>query len=91
MHASNGSAVRPRFGRPLAWRREQHEESAHGFFPRGRLGKKIKRAAERVRKVNKKLVAYEKGFLHEEGIKDREWYRHLVVAPGKWLGKAFHR
>jgi hypothetical protein len=26
-------------------------------------------------------------FIHPAGIKDREWYRHLGVAPGKWLGK----
>jgi N-acetylated-alpha-linked acidic dipeptidase len=26
-------------------------------------------------------------FISEDGIKDREWYRHLGVAPGKWLGK----
>ncbi len=43
-------------------------------------------AAKRVQAVNKKLVAFERGFISEEGIKDREWYRHLGVAPGKWLG-----
>ena len=37
-------------------------------------------------KVNKKLIAFERGFISEDGIKDREWYRHLGVAPGKWLG-----
>lgn len=36
--------------------------------------------------VNKKLIAFERGFISEDGIKDREWYRHLGVAPGKWLG-----
>jgi N-acetylated-alpha-linked acidic dipeptidase len=25
-------------------------------------------------------------FISEDGIKDREWYRHLGVAPGRWLG-----
>lgn len=45
------------------------------------------KAAKRVQKANVKLVAFEKGFLHEDGIKDREWYRHLIIAPGKWLGK----
>ncbi|KAJ3551654.1 hypothetical protein NM688_g4581 [Phlebia brevispora] len=44
------------------------------------------KAAKRVQKANSKLVAFEKGFISEEGIKDREWYRHLGVAPGKWLG-----
>ncbi|KAG1884088.1 Zn-dependent exopeptidase [Suillus subluteus] len=46
------------------------------------------RAAKRVRIANQKLVAFERGFLSEDGIKDREWYRHLGVAPGKHLGYA---
>lgn len=34
--------------------------------------------------INKKLALFERGFLSDTGIKDREWYRHLGVAPGKW-------
>ena len=48
---------------------------------------KLIRALKAVRKINQKLVSFERGFIHEDGIKDREWYRHLGVAPGKWLGK----
>lgn len=44
--------------------------------------RKFIRAVERVLAVNQKLVAYERGFISEGGIKDREWYKHLVVAPG---------
>ena len=51
--------------------------------------KEFIKAAKRVQATNAKLVAFEKGFLHEDGIKDREWYRHLGVAPGKWLGMSF--
>ncbi|KAG6332167.1 hypothetical protein ID866_6926 [Astraeus odoratus] len=43
-------------------------------------------AAVRVKKVNQKLRLFEQGFIEEGGIKDREWYRHLGVAPGKYLG-----
>lgn len=57
---------------------------SHG---KGPLGDFI-RAAKRVRAVNQKLMAFERGFLSEDGIKDREWYRHLGVAPGKHLGYA---
>jgi hypothetical protein len=42
---------------------------------------------KRVKKINAALVAFERGFISEAGIKDREWYRHLGVAPGKWLGE----
>ena len=51
--------------------------------------KEFVKAAKRVQKANHKLVAFEKGFISEEGIKDRKWYRHLGVAPGKWLGEIF--
>ena len=44
------------------------------------------KAAKRVARVNKKLISFERGFISEDGIEDREWYRHLGVAPGKWLG-----
>ncbi|KAG8832874.1 hypothetical protein FRC17_000444 [Serendipita sp. 399] len=39
-----------------------------------------------VREISIRLSRFEQGFLSEAGIKDREWYRHLGVAPGKWLG-----
>jgi len=44
-------------------------------------------AARRLGRSNKNLIAFERGFISEGGIKDREWYKHLGVAPGKWLGK----
>lgn len=44
------------------------------------------KAARRVSAANRKLIEFERGFIHEGGIKSREWYRHLGVAPGKWLG-----
>ncbi|KAH7916281.1 Zn-dependent exopeptidase [Hygrophoropsis aurantiaca] len=47
---------------------------------------KFIKAGLRVRQVNKKLASFERGFISEGGIKDREWYRHLGVAPGKYLG-----
>jgi N-acetylated-alpha-linked acidic dipeptidase len=48
------------------------------------------RAAKRVAAVNKKLISFERGLISDEGIRDREWYRHLGVAPGKWLGELDH-
>lgn len=49
--------------------------------------RKFIKAAKRVRNANRKLAAFERGFISEGGIKDREWYKHLGVAPGLWLGK----
>ncbi|PPQ63426.1 hypothetical protein CVT24_004936 [Panaeolus cyanescens] len=48
--------------------------------------KKLRQLIERIKSVNAKAVAFEAGFISDEGIKDREWYKHLAVAPGKWLG-----
>ncbi|KAN0097547.1 hypothetical protein V8E55_001993 [Tylopilus felleus] len=42
--------------------------------------------ATRVKKVNQKLAMFERGFISEEGVKNREWYKHLGVAPGMYLG-----
>jgi N-acetylated-alpha-linked acidic dipeptidase len=50
------------------------------------LIRKFIKAAKRVRRANKKLIAFERGFISEGGIRNREWYKHLGVAPGLWLG-----
>ena len=51
-----------------------------------KLLREIVKAVKRVRTVNAKLASFERGFISKEGINDREWYKHLGVAPGKWLG-----
>lgn len=45
-----------------------------------------KQIAKRVREVNLKLRSFERSFIDEEGLEGREWYRNLVVAPGRDLG-----
>lgn len=63
---------------------KHHEHHGHGGHGRGGLRRLVK-AVKEVQAVNKKLSAFERGFISEGGIPDREWYRHLGVAPGKWL------
>ena len=87
-----------RIGRLPRWIEEQGQKSEHrgpghkrrhGHCGYGR--KEVIRAAKHVHDVNKRLSTFEQGFISEDGIKDREWYRHLGVAPGKWLGACwFH-
>lgn len=54
------------------------------------LGSPLRRqlfwATWHVRRANEKLIGFERGFISEDGLEGREWYRHLGVAPGKWLG-----
>ncbi|KAL2911478.1 Vacuolar protein sorting-associated protein 70 [Polyrhizophydium stewartii] len=38
------------------------------------------------RAVNDKLGFGERGFIDMAGIPGREWYRHVVYAPGEWSG-----
>lgn len=64
-----------------------HEHGPEHSRPPFPIRKFIK-AAKRVARVNKKLISFERGFISEDGIKDREWYKHLGVAPGKWLGES---
>ena len=52
----------------------------------GKAIKYLKKLSKRIQAVNAKSSAFERGFISVEGIKDREWYKHLAVAPEKWLG-----
>ncbi|CAE6521283.1 unnamed protein product [Rhizoctonia solani] len=89
-----GARVTPRIGRLPAWADEQkektkgrhHKEHGHHHNKGHKGARRLIRAVREVQAVNKKLSKFEQGFLSEDGIKDREWYRHLGVAPGKWLG-----
>ncbi|KAF7289488.1 Zn-dependent exopeptidase [Mycena chlorophos] len=47
---------------------------------------KFIKAARRVTKANKKLEAFERGFIDQDGIQGREWYKNKIVAPGRWKG-----
>lgn len=44
--------------------------------------------AKRMAKTNKRLTYFERGFIDPEGIKGREWFKHVVYAPGLWTGYA---
>lgn len=42
--------------------------------------------SKRVAAANSRLTYFERGFIDEEGIKGREWFKHVVYAPGLWTG-----
>jgi len=62
--------------------RDNSESAVHPHLPFA----KFRAAVKRVRNVNKKLVSFERGLISKDGIPAREWFKHLGVAPGKWLG-----
>lgn len=39
-----------------------------------------------VKLLNDQLAFAERHFINMAGIKGREWYRHVVYAPGEWTG-----
>ena len=39
-----------------------------------------------VHAINERLQSWEQGWLDARGLRQRTWYRHLGVAPGRWLG-----
>ncbi|KAI0750967.1 Zn-dependent exopeptidase [Daedaleopsis nitida] len=93
MKTKNGMLpMKPRVGHAAAMMRERRErelelsEETVAHDKRRFPTKRFKKAVKRIREVNQKLKLFERGFIHQEGIKDREWYRNLDVAPGKWLG-----
>lgn len=45
-----------------------------------------KKLLRRIRSINKRKMTFERGFIAEEGLPRRSWYRHLGVAPGENLG-----
>ncbi|KIR33868.1 membrane protein [Cryptococcus deuterogattii MMRL2647] len=55
-------------------------------FPTPRKYREINSILKEIRVINKKLQNFECGFLSEDGLKDREWYKHKGTAPGLWLG-----
>jgi N-acetylated-alpha-linked acidic dipeptidase len=65
-------------------RKLQHELDRHHHHhhcPRGKLDR-------RVRALNDRLFGFERGFIDPRGIPGREWYKHVVYAPGLWAGYA---
>lgn len=48
----------------------------------------IARLYHRVRKINRKYQFLERAFLYDKGLDGRNWFKHVVFAPGLWTGYA---
>ncbi|KAK7203103.1 hypothetical protein BZA70DRAFT_300106 [Myxozyma melibiosi] len=38
--------------------------------------------------LNSQYMKFERKFLYEKGLDERDWYKHIVFAPGYWTGYA---
>lgn len=48
--------------------------------------KKHKKLLKKVAKANERLAQFEKSFIDPMGLPGREWFKHIVYAPGLWTG-----
>lgn len=46
------------------------------------------RAVARLQRINDALIAVERSFTDERGLRGRPWYRHHIYAPGSYTGYA---
>ncbi|MFZ0062327.1 MAG: M28 family metallopeptidase [Pyrinomonadaceae bacterium] len=46
------------------------------------------RAVAKLQKINDALIAVERDFIDERGLRGRPWYRHHIYAPGLYTGYA---
>lgn len=66
---------------------EGHQSDDASVLDKSRLEKLIE-LLKYVREINQKSSKYESHFIdNEKGLPGREWYRNLIVAPGRWLGE----
>jgi N-acetylated-alpha-linked acidic dipeptidase len=55
------------------------------------LNKKIEKFAskltkEKLKLFNEKIIMFERNFIESKGLPEREWFKHLIYAPGFYLG-----
>ena len=48
----------------------------------------IRKLYAEIRAVNSQYKYLERAFLHQKGLDGRDWFKHVVFAPGKWTGYA---
>ena len=66
---------------------ELEQQIANNSIPWWKWWEKVKLYLE-VQKVNEGYKYLERKYLHQEGLEGREWYKHVVYAPGRWTGYA---
>ncbi|USW49007.1 Putative PA domain, transferrin receptor-like, dimerization domain, peptidase M28 [Septoria linicola] len=54
-----------------------------------RIAERRKKALyQAIKTTNKKYKFLERQFLHADGLDKRDWFKHVVFAPGRWTGYA---
>ena len=74
--------------------KKKHDDGKKKHGPHRRPGhghdrerqREIRQIISEIRAINAKVTKFEQGFISEEGLAGRPWYKHLGVAPGRFLG-----
>ncbi|MDQ3133205.1 MAG: M28 family metallopeptidase, partial [Acidobacteriota bacterium] len=69
-------------------REQQRETLAEIERTRVRANDENPRAVARLRRLNDSLLAAERAFTDERGLRGRDWYKHQIYAPGFYTGYA---
>lgn len=59
--------------------KKPHHSGPPKSHPHKHALRKFIKAAKEVQKINEKLASFERGLIHPDGLKDREWYRVCLV------------
>lgn len=54
--------------------------------PDQNLERRLWSVMHKLHRANVRLRDFERGFIDKAGLRGRTWYRHVGVAPGRWLG-----
>lgn len=98
-HAGKKSSAPPFNFRPLEDSIDEFQRAASKFdaytsyltaqlhrdFPWWQYWKKVV-LYFKIRAANDKYKLLERKFLYADGLDDREWFKHVVFAPGRWTG-----
>jgi N-acetylated-alpha-linked acidic dipeptidase len=66
---------------------QEFEDAAHGI-EKARRRAIEDRAAGKLTRINDALIAAERAFIDERGLRGRAWYKHEIYAPGVFTGYA---
>lgn len=67
-------------------RNKRHLRSTYGEGCQMKNGRRRQRCLKLRKSINDRVARLERHFIDAEGIPDREWYKHVLTSPGRWMG-----
>ncbi|KAJ1949012.1 Vacuolar protein sorting-associated protein 70 [Linderina macrospora] len=67
-------------------KRLQYLQRVYGEGCQMSSGRRRRRCFELRKSINERVTKLERQFIDPSGIPGREWYKHILVSPGRWMG-----